>query len=150
MFGLSWDSGLFSWLGAPGPHCIVRMVCPALHLLEEIKFHPGRKIAWFALILCGHRCWPRFRHKQILLLGPRCLYHRSLYTEVYFVLKLLAFFGLFSKLTLQKWKLPHFYFNLKHPAECLTQLVFHYIFDKWKNESKGPALVCSSSFNKIA
>lgn len=43
-------------------------------------------------------------------------------------------FCLFSKLTLQKWKLPHFYFNLKLPAECLIQLGFHCMFAKWKNE----------------
>ena len=30
-------------------------------------------------------------------------------------------FCLFSKLTLQKWKLPHFCFNLNHPAEYFTQ-----------------------------
>lgn len=80
--------------------------------------HPASKIAWFALALCGHRCRPCLRCKQIRLLGPRCLCHSSLYTEVYFVLKLLAF-CLFSKLTLQKWKLPHFYFNLNYPAESL-------------------------------
>lgn len=33
-------------------------------------------------------------------------------------------FCLLSKLTLQNWKLPHFYFNLKHPAEYLTQREF--------------------------
>lgn len=45
--------------------------------------------------LYGFRCWPCLRSEQTLLLGPRCLDHGSLYTKVYFVLKLLAFFVCF-------------------------------------------------------
>lgn len=82
-------------LGALSPYCLVWMACTAHYLLEKIRSHPGSRIAWFALILCGHRCWPCFRCKQILLLGPLYLYHSSLYTKVYFALKLLASLSVF-------------------------------------------------------
>lgn len=71
----------------------VGMVCPAGG--DQIP-HYGNETAWFTLMLCGFRCWSCLRSKQILLLGLRCLYHRSLYTQVYFVLKLLAFLFVFQ------------------------------------------------------
>lgn len=68
--------------GALGPSCIVGMVCPAPHLLEEIRSHPRRKIAWISsssvdtdagLVSDANRsfCWGL----------------SSFYTQVYFVLK---------------------------------------------------------------
>lgn len=71
----------------------VGMVCPAGG--DQIP-HYGNETAWFTLMLCGFRCWSCLRSKQILLLGLCCLYHRSLYTRVYFVLKLLAFLFVFQ------------------------------------------------------
>lgn len=44
--------------------------------------------------LYGFRCWPCLRRNRPSA-GPRCLDHGSLYTKVYFVLKLLAFFVCF-------------------------------------------------------
>lgn len=83
-------------LGALSPHCLVGMAYPAPHLLEEIRSHHGNRIVWFALILFGHRCWPCLTCKPILLLGPHYLYYSSLYTKVYFALKLLTSLSVFQ------------------------------------------------------
>lgn len=87
MLRLSWDSGLSSRLGAPGPY----RVCGD---------GPSRSCLWRRseptlwrrdCMVCSHSLstqTPALPQKQTdPSAGPYCLYHSCLYTKVYFVLK---------------------------------------------------------------
>ena len=92
MCGLSWDSGFSSRFRTPTHTASAGM---AVLLCTSWRRSGPTLWRWDCKLwshLHGFRCWPCLRSGQTLLLGPHCLDRGSLYTKVYFVLKLLAFF----------------------------------------------------------
>lgn len=96
MCGLPWDSGFSSRFRIP-----THAASAGMSALLWISWRRSGPMLWrWDCKVWSHphgfRCWPCLRSKQTLLLGPHCLDHGSLYTKVYFVLKLLAFLSVFQ------------------------------------------------------